>query len=158
MSGFTVTTDEDLDAVRAMFDDAQRALAAGSKDAVRRAVVAGEKEAKASHRFRNQTGALEASTKGRVTKETADGAEGVVEATAPHAVFVHGGTQPHEIRAKRAGALRWEDAAGVHLAQRVNHPGTDPDPFIDDAAPAVEAELERACEDACERAAQALGA
>ena len=154
----TVTLGEDLDTVRGMFDEAQRELVAGSKVAVRRAVDVGEKAARSNHRFQNRTGELEASTKGRVTKETADGAEGVVEATAPHAVFVHDGTKPHEIRPRRKkGALRWEGADGVRFAQRVSHPGTSPDPFIDDAAPVVEAELERAGEDACERAAQALG-
>ena len=54
------------------------------------------------------------------------------------AAFVEFGTPAHKIEASPGGVLRWFDDAGEPIfAKSVNHPGTDPNPFmrnaIDDA-------------------------
>jgi chorismate mutase len=152
---FEVT--DNLAELRGTFDEADRALVRGAREAVRDAAKVGEAKAKASHRYKDRSGALTASTKGHVTRDTDRGAEGVVEATAEHAAFVHQGTKAHVIEPRRAKALRFEQDGAIRFAQRVQHPGTTADPFIDQTEPAVDAELERGGERACDRAAQILG-
>ena len=73
-----------------------------------------------------KTGGLAASIRGRLTQK----ATGEIVASAEHASHVESGTRPHEIRARFASALRWEDGDGVHFARRVQHPGTRPQPFM----------------------------
>lgn len=152
---FTVT--DNLDELRGTFEESRRALVKGCREAVVDAVKVGEAEAKATHRYKSRTGDLESSTRGRLVWTDNDGAEGVVEATAPHAVFVHQGTKAHVIEPRKAKALRFEQDGAIRFAQRVQHPGTTADPFIDQTEPAVDAELERGGERAIERAAQILG-
>lgn len=152
---FVVT--DNLDELRGTFEEADRALVKGCREVVLDAVKVGEAEAKAGHRYTDRTGALTASVRGHITDYPARGAEGVVEATAPHAVFVHQGTRPHIIEPRKAKALRFEQDGAIRFAQRVQHPGTTADPFIDQTEPAVDAELERGGERACDRAAQILG-
>lgn len=55
-----------------------------------------------------------------------------ISATAPHAKFVHEGTKPHLIRSKTGRALRfyWNKVGRVVTLQQVNHPGTEPNPFL----------------------------
>ena len=78
---------------------------------------------------------------GRVARRDASGTSGVVEATAPHAVFVEDDTRAHEIRPRRASALRWEQGGEVHFARVVRHPGTKGKPFMGPAAIKAEAAL-----------------
>jgi len=88
---------------------------------------------------------------------------GVLHAKMPYASYVNDGTQPHDIWPKatyrmkgpvregqtrratgkgphehivgRGLALRWKDAGGEqHFARMVKHPGTQPIPFMDQAA------------------------
>jgi hypothetical protein len=59
----------------------------------------------------------------------------VVEATAPHAIYVHNGTRPHVIRPRNADALRWyggDSEDGWSYATEVQHPGTRPNRFLTD--------------------------
>lgn len=58
--------------------------------------------------------------------------EGRVVALPEHALWVHDGTDPHVIKAKKAPALAffWHKAGRVVKFQSVNHPGTPPDPFL----------------------------
>lgn len=49
---------------------------------------------------------------------------------APHALFVHWGTRPHEIRAKNRKALRWPSGNGFLFAKWVKHPGYAGDPWM----------------------------
>ena len=55
-----------------------------------------------------------------------------VTASAPHAKWVHNGTEPHEIRAKRGRTLRffWKKVGLIVYPIAVNHPGTEPNPFL----------------------------
>ena len=43
--------------------------------------------------------------------------------------FVREGTRPHEIRARRAKALRFEVMGEVFFRAKVRHPGTTPNPY-----------------------------
>ena len=50
---------------------------------------------------------------------------------APHAVYVHYGTKPHDIRPKRVGGkLRFIIGGRVVFAKRVRHPGYRGDPYF----------------------------
>ena len=53
-----------------------------------------------------------------------------IGATAPHAIFVHQGTRPHEILPVRAKALRFNWRGKIVFFRRVWHPGTKPNPFV----------------------------
>lgn len=63
-----------------------------------------------------------------------DGTEAAQAAT-DYAEYVEFGTAPHEIRARKAKALFWEGAD--HPVKSVNHPGTQPRPFMRPAADIV---------------------
>ncbi len=79
-------------------------------------------------------------------EEVADGAPGGIKKTIrvivglrnvkvvtdhPGAAFVEFGTPPHVITPKTKKVLRWLDSAGVAIfAKKVNHPGTQPNPFM----------------------------
>ena len=127
--------------------DACSALSDGAQRGVRMAVAEGAAEARSVHRYRDRSGALTASTVGRVDVSTKGGAEGVIEATAGYASFVEEGTAAHEIRARRAAALHWVDDAGDdHFARRVWHPGAPSMPFIGPAALKAERVMVREAE------------
>lgn len=53
---------------------------------------------------------------------------------APHAVFVHWGTRPHDIRPKEKKALRWAGPGGFVFAKFVRHPGYKGDAYMAKAA------------------------
>ena len=53
-----------------------------------------------------------------------------IGATAPHSVYVHQGTRPHEILPVRARALRFNWRGKIVFFKRVMHPGTKPNPFV----------------------------
>jgi len=53
---------------------------------------------------------------------------------APHAVFVHWGTRPHDIRPRQKRALRWASGGAFRFAKKVRHPGTKADPWLVRAA------------------------
>jgi len=61
-------------------------------------------------------------------------AEGKVVADAPYARYVHDGTRPHVIRARRAKALHFYWQGREVFVKSVNHPGTKPNPFMTRAA------------------------
>jgi hypothetical protein len=53
---------------------------------------------------------------------------------APHAVFVHWGTRPHEIRPRRRKRLRWVSGDEFVFARKVQHPGYKGDAYLVRAA------------------------
>lgn len=65
---------------------------------------------------------------------------GRVTAATPYAKTVHDGSRPHQIRPRGTGyPLRfyWDKVGGVFRAMSVNHPGTQPQPFLREAAQQV---------------------
>lgn len=57
--------------------------------------------------------------------------KGRVLAKAPHGLYVHEGTKPHVIRARRAPVLAFRGRDGQMVFRRsVNHPGNKPNPFL----------------------------
>jgi HK97 gp10 family phage protein len=77
------------------------------------------------------------------------GVEGGIQSPLPYASYVEDGTRPHLIEPRFRKALRWPaGASGFAFAQRVRHPGTDPNPFMDRAVKAVEREAEQIFADA----------
>lgn len=139
-------TIEGMDDLQRDWIEACGVLSDGARRGVAQGVEEGAAQARASHPYRDRTGALTASTRGRVDVSTRGGAEGVIEATAPYASFVESGTEPHEIRARRARALHWVDADGDHFARRVQHPGARQMPFIGPAAQKAERVMVREIE------------
>lgn len=53
---------------------------------------------------------------------------------APYARFVHDGTKPHVIMARKKKSLRWAAGGKFFFAKRAKHPGTKPDKWMDRAA------------------------
>lgn len=81
--------------------------------------------------------------------------EGVVSAGAPHALPVEDGTRPHEIRPRFRRALRFPMAGGKDgfgYAKKVDHPGTEPQPFLEPALDAKADEIADLFGDAIELA------
>ncbi len=69
-----------------------------------------------------------------------DGYSTTVTSDSDHVGFVIGGTKPHVIEPRNARALFWPGAR--HPVRRVFHPGTAPNPFVEDALDARQAEME----------------
>lgn len=116
--------------VRAAWAEALGKISDGIGRGVRLGVEEGAAEARRVHRYKDRTGKLTASTRGRMETVTRGGAVGILQATRRYASYVEGGTRPHVIVPKKKRALRWVDEAGVHFAKRVHHPGTQPFPFM----------------------------
>ena len=76
-----------------------------------------------------RSGQLAAGITDPVVTLTSRGADGSIESTAKHSLFVSEGTKAHRIQARRRNALRWEGANGEHYATSVSHPGTRPNDF-----------------------------
>lgn len=62
---------------------------------------------------------------------------------ARYALFVEAGTKPHEIKARRAKFLRFEQNGQVVFRKRVWHPGTKPARFMQSARDASEERAEQ---------------
>ena len=69
---------------------------------------------------------------GSIVKEIGDG-EASIQALAPHAVYVVEGTRPHEIRPVNASVLAFEIRGKMVFTPIVHHPGTKPNPFMQNA-------------------------
>ncbi len=143
MAGVRFTCEIDTGDLEAAWAESCRVLSDGLRRGVAMGCDEGAAQARASHPYKDRTGALTSSTKGRVTVSTPGAAEGVIEATARYASFVEEGTRPHEIRPRKAKALHWTDAEGEHFAQLVHHPGTPSLPFIGPAVQKAERVIER---------------
>lgn len=69
---------------------------------------------------------------GSIVKEIGDG-EASIQALAPHAVYVVKGIRPHEIRPVNASVLAFEISGKMVFTPIVHHPGTKPNPFMQNA-------------------------
>lgn len=100
------------------------------------------------HRYTSRGGDLE--RRGIITD--VKGSEGVValNPAVPYAVFVHEGTKPHIIEPRDKMALRWVSRGEFAFAKRVQHPGTEKDQFLYEAAenemPKIQSRFENALE------------
>ena len=57
-----------------------------------------------------------------------------VVAKAPYSLAVHEGTKAHEIRPKSGKVLRFPSKGGkIVFTKKVNHPGSAPNPFLEEA-------------------------
>ncbi len=113
---------------------AEKALVEEIHEAVEIGVDAAVAHAKATHPYKDRTGALTGSIVGDHGIRDENGATGYFEAAAAHASYVEEGTPPHEIEARNAQALHWINEGGEHFARKVQHPGTAPMPFLAPAA------------------------
>jgi hypothetical protein len=60
--------------------------------------------------------------------------QGIINVRHPAALYVIGGTRPHQIRPRRpGGVLRFTTGGRVVYARYVNHPGSRPNEFLRDA-------------------------
>lgn len=73
-----------------------------------------------------KTGALADSIKGRFVSR----GQGEIAALSTYASHVEDDTKPHEIRARRAKALHWQEGGVDRFARVVQHPGTKGQPFM----------------------------
>ena len=102
-------------------------------------------EARMHHRFRPDKGKLELAITKKVSPDGLTAWVTIDRTQAPYGPFVHEGTRPHVIKPTwKKKSLRWPKPQGNFVfAKKVNHPGTDPDPFLYDALEAKSAEVEQ---------------
>lgn len=62
--------------------------------------------------------------------KNASGQYAGLNADAPYALMHHQGTRPHQIRATKAKALRFQQRGVVVFRHSVMHPGTKPNPYL----------------------------
>lgn len=122
--------------------------------AMLRTVEVASTYAKQSPLYRSHTYTLRSSIKGLVVGGFGGvGAPtGRVIANAPYAKFVEEGTRPHLILPRRAKVLRFVQNGVVRFARGVFHPGTEPRPFMKDAAERTVPVFERLSREAFIRA------
>jgi hypothetical protein len=149
--------DVDVDGLRDLerdWRDALEVVSDGVRKGVRLAVEEGPDEARRLHQYKDRSGKLTRSIKGRVLVSAPGGAVGEIIARPRYASFVENGTRPHDIwpktgygtmgplrpgqsrrRLKDVGthrvALRWVGPDGrFRFARMVRHPGSKPHPFM----------------------------
>lgn len=91
-----------------------------------------ERRAKDSRTYRDRTGTLRKNTSGWYNVSDFSG---FVIAHTHYSKYVDAGTKPHEIKARRAPFLRfyWEKLGRWVALKKVNHPGTKPYMFMQNA-------------------------
>jgi hypothetical protein len=112
------------------------------------AVHAAKESATSTTLFNDVTG----ETRANIREEMTAPLKGKVTAQGKVAVFLNEGTNPHEIRAKRGGKLRFQVQGQTVFARIVHHPGTRPRPFMDQAAEFGEQVLDYGLDDFTDRA------
>lgn len=94
-------------------------------------------QARATTTFKDRTGNLRGSIR-RGQKSTWAVFVKAGGRPAPYGKFIEEGSKPHEIRARRARFLRFEQHGQVVFRKRVFHPGTKPARFMQSARDAAE--------------------
>ena len=111
------------------FDTLDRDIGEAIETELARVMEEGAEKARATHAFRDRSGALRASIHAGIEGSWEGGdLAGVLLADAEHASHVEKGTRPHVIVPSRGRALFWPGAK--HPVARVNHPGTKATHFI----------------------------
>lgn len=72
-----------------------------------------------------------------IVQSLAGGPSANITVRHPAVGYVINGTRPHQIRPVRARALRFTVGGRVVFARLVNHPGTQPNDFLNKALPAA---------------------
>ena len=150
------TIDIDVSEVVRAWNEAERELNDDIRRSVTTACREGASEARNTHRYQDRTGRLTQSIDYNTNAPSSREATGEIVATMPYASFVDGGTEPHVIERRKAKALRWESGGEVRFAQKVQHPGTQPDAFMGRALQKSERVLIREIEVAVDKAAQKM--
>lgn len=73
---------------------------------------------------------------------TVNGESLTIENDTPYATFVVDGTKPHEILPKNASVLAFQINGTTVFAKRVHHPGTSPNPFVDESINLIESQID----------------
>lgn len=123
-------------------------MQANARQALGQGVALALAHAKATQKFKDRTGALRRS----ITRGQKSTWSHFIKASAPYAHYVEYGTKPHPIEVRRRQALRFVQSGAVRFARRVNHPGTKPTHFMDEAATEGARYLDWRMEDAIARA------
>jgi hypothetical protein len=117
----------DTAAARRDFAALEHAIIKAGNEAIAQAVDAAAQHARATTLFRDQSGGTRHSVEG-----VAFAGSGHVSA-GEAAVFLENGTMPHVIEAKNAQTLRFVVNGETVFRRSVQHPGTQPRPFMTDA-------------------------
>lgn len=138
------------------FGGAQAKFDARIRAALERTVEIATAYARTSRLYKSHTGRLRESIKGFVINGMG-GTTGLmpqarVEARAPYAKFVHDGTPPHEIEARRKKSLSFIWNGQRRFFRRVFHPGTMERPFMREAEQATTPLFEKLVSEAFVRA------
>lgn len=138
----------DTTALVSWLREAGRMAEANARQTLGQGVALALAHAKATQSFKDRTGDLRKS----ITRGQKSTWVHFLKATAPHAKYVEDGTKPHRIEAKRRGSLRYVHHGAIRFRRGVNHPGTKPRHFMDDAATVGARFLDWRMEDAIARA------
>jgi hypothetical protein len=87
-------------------------------------------EAKANHKFQTRFGTLENSIREKVYRQNDERIGGTVEATAPHAPYIHFGTRAHRVTPKGKKALSWVAGGARGFSKGHMVSGIAEDPFL----------------------------
>lgn len=138
----------DATAFVAWLREAGRQAEANARQTLGQGVALALAHAKATQSFHDRTGELRRS----ITRGQKSTWIHFLKASAPHAAYVEYGTKPHRIEAKNRRALRFVQHGEIRFRRGVNHPGTKPRHFMDDAATVGARFLDWRMEDAIARA------
>lgn len=119
-----------------------RALVAGLFVATDATIKKAKLRARLQHTWKDRTYATRESIDGTAAASS-NGAAGYLQAGA-NASRLNDGTRPHVIEARRKKVLRFVQGGVVRFAKRVHHPGTKPDPYLEQAQEFAGEEIDRA--------------
>lgn len=138
---FRVTSSPTYRDVRGRFARAEQALLTARRDEYR-ALGAQLRDALAQAAPR-KSGRFAAGIRYR-TFERGDTLGVTLSVPAPLGDYITQGTKPHTIRPVSASVLRFEAGGGVVFARYANHPGTKPNPFIEQTLQRAQPDIETA--------------
>ena len=98
--------------------------------AVKESTIEVQEEARAKHRYKTRTGALDRAVQSKFEHKGLVGRVFINTGEAKYGAFVHEGTRPHTIFPKERKSLRFVKGGKFMFAKHVNHPGTHKDQFL----------------------------
>ena len=136
-----ISFDVDIAGLEAQAERFVEDLQRGMLDVVQQTALDGAEHARTVGAFKDKSGDLRRSIRVLGTRRTAEGGEASFGTDVAYAPIVEGGQKPHEIRARRARSLRWEQGGEIRYARLVHHPGAAARPFMGPGALKAEAAL-----------------